>query len=81
MKRLILAAALASTAVLAGCEDPAPAETEIAQPPVEAVPVEAPPPVVEPEKAETPPTDPSALPPDARSSEETVKPESETLFY
>ncbi|MGQ2991440.1 MAG: hypothetical protein ACT6RD_12595 [Brevundimonas sp.] len=81
MKRLILAAALASTALLAGCEDPAPAEVETAQPPVEAVPVESPPPVAEPEKAETPPADPSALPPDARSSEETVKPESETLFY
>lgn len=81
MKRLILAAALASTALLAGCEDPVPAEVETAQPPVEAVPVETPPPVAEPEKAETPPADPSALPPDARLSEETVKPESETLFY
>lgn len=81
MKRLILAAALASTAVLSGCDDPAPTQIETPPAPVEAVPAEAPPPVVEPEKAETTPTDPSALPPDARSSEETVKPESETLFY
>jgi len=81
MRRLILAAALASAALLSGCDDPAQTQVETPPPPVEAVPVEAPPPVVEPEKAETSPTDPSALPPDARTSEETVKPESETLFY
>lgn len=81
MKRLILAAALASTALLSGCEDPAPAESETARPPVEAVPEETPPPVVEPEKVEKKSSDASRLPPDARTSEETVKPESETLFY
>lgn len=81
MKQLLLAAALASAALLSGCEDPAPSQIETPPPPIEAVPSETPPPVVEPEKAETPPTDVSALPPDARSSEDTVKPESETLFY
>lgn len=80
MKQLFVAVALASTALLAGCDDPAPAEVETAQPPVEATPVEEPPAVVEPEKKEAAPAA-STLPPDARSSEETVKPESETLFY
>lgn len=81
MKRLVLAAALASATVLSGCDDPAPSREETPPPPVEAVPAETPPPVVEEEKVEKAPTDTSALPPDARSSEETVKPESETLFY
>ncbi len=81
MKRVILAAVLSSAALLSGCEDPAPEQSETAQATVEAVPAEAPPPVVEPEKVEKAPSDASRLPPDARTSEETVKPESETLFY
>jgi hypothetical protein len=81
MRRLIAAAVLAASAVLAGCEEPAPAEVETAQPPVEAAPAPVEPaPTMEPEKAATP-TDGSTLPPDQRASEETVKPESETLFY
>lgn len=81
MKRLILALACGAAA-LAGCDDPRPEQTETAPPPMEAPappPVEAPPPV-----QTTPPpapVDSSALPPDQRPSEETVKPESETLFY
>lgn len=79
MRRLIVAALLGSAAVLSGCEEPAPAEVETAQPPVEAAPApiepEAPAPV------ERAPSDSSTLPPDHRASEETVKPESETLFY
>ena len=83
MKRLMLVLAIGTTAALAGCdeprqEEPAPALTpvEVAPPPV----VEAPPP---PPVEAAPPvrTDSSALPPDERASEETVKPESETLFY
>ena len=78
MKRLIVAALLGSAAVLSGCEEPAPAEVETAQPPVEATPA---PVEQEAAPAEKAPGDNSTLPPDQRASEETVKPESETLFY
>ena len=83
MKRLMLALAIGAAA-LAGCDEPRRQEAEPAPAPVEVAPpppvVEAPPPVAE---TAPPPakTDSSALPPDHRSSEETVKPESETLFY
>ncbi|CAN5278193.1 hypothetical protein BH09PSE1_BH09PSE1_05930 [soil metagenome] len=80
MKRLILVLAVGAAA-LAGCDDPRPEETETAPPPMEAPappPPETPPPV---QTTPPPPTDVTALPPDQRASEETVKPESETLFY
>lgn len=84
MNRLVLAFALGATALLAACEGPAPSEDiETAPPPLEA---EAP--AAEDSAApaaetapETPPADTSALPPDQRTSEQTVQPESETLFY
>lgn len=79
MKRLIVAALLGSAAVLSGCEEPAPAEVETAQPPVEAMPEPPEPQAAAP--AEKAPSDSSRLPPDHRASEETVQPESETLFY
>ena len=85
MKRLVLALAFgAAVGALSACDD---------RPPE---PVEPPPPVVEappPPPVETPPADnfgaqpaPSyptdeTLPPEQRESAETVKPESETLFY
>ncbi|QQQ19409.1 hypothetical protein JIP62_04725 [Brevundimonas vitis] len=83
MKRLILAAALSSLAALAACDDPRPSQdVETYEPPMEAPvapPVEeTPPPAVTPPPA---PADNTALPPEARSSEESVQPESETLFY
>jgi len=83
MKRLMLVLAVGA-ATLAGCEEPRRDEAETAPPPVEAAP--PPPPPVEAPKPEpvTPTPEPStvtALPPDERSSAETVKPESETLFY
>lgn len=38
-------------------------------------------PAADPSATDHPPVDNTALPPEKRSSEETVKPESETLFY
>lgn len=81
MKRLILVILAAGAATLAGCDEPRSDQTETAPPPVENP---APPPVETPPVPETTPppqTGSSTLPPDQRSSEETVKPESETLFY
>ncbi|MDB5422429.1 MAG: hypothetical protein JWR59_2376 [Brevundimonas sp.] len=83
MKRLILVLAVGA-ATLAGCDEPRREQTETVAAPVEAAPappppVEAPPP--EPVKPTTEPSTVTALPPDERSSAETVKPESETLFY
>ncbi len=85
MKRLVLLAALGAAGLaVAGCEDPASQQAETAPPQIEAP--------VAPAATDqgvaaadtTAPTDvppTSTLPPEQRSSEETVKPESETLFY
>ncbi|MES2834830.1 MAG: hypothetical protein V4707_08995 [Pseudomonadota bacterium] len=80
MKRLILAAAFGALA-LGACSDPAPEPEETLEPQMEAPvapPVEEAPP---PTTAPPPPADSTTLPPESRTSEETVKPESETLFY
>lgn len=84
MKRLAVLLALSSAVALAACNDPRPSEDEsLADKAAE----QAPPPVVEeppaPEPTVTPPppTDSTALPPELRTSEESVQPESETLFY
>lgn len=87
MKRLILAAVLAGVAGLAGCEDRqysdeytergqiadeapvAPAAEDFADPAADTAVVE------------TPPAAPQAAPQPPRTSAETVRPESETLFY
>lgn len=85
MKRIVLALALGAAAVLAGCDDPQYSSSETAT----AAPIEAAPaaednaaPVVE---TQAPPveTHVEAPPPPStpKTSEETVKPESETLFY
>lgn len=85
MKRLILVLAIgAGAAALAGCDEPRREQSETVAAPVEVAPppppVEvAPPP--EPVKPKTEPSAVTALPPDERSSADTVKPESETLFY
>lgn len=86
VKRLLLAAGLAATAALAACSDPssdndyeaveiqteepaAPAEDSAAPAVAETtIPTDAPPPV-------------DTLPPEQRTSEQTVQPESDTLFY
>lgn len=87
MKRLLVLAAAFGALAVAACDDPYAAEdVETYQPPAEepvapaaedtaadaaaAAPAETPPPV-----------DQSALPADKRTSEESVQPESETLFY
>lgn len=84
MNRILVA--MAVSALLAGvaaCSDPAPEPEEGLEPtiqePVALPPAEEMPPV----DATVPPssTDNSTLPTDGRESEETVKPESETLFY
>jgi len=84
MNRILVA--MAVSALLAGaaaCSDPAPEPDEGLEPtmqePVTPPPVEEMPPV----DATVPPpaTDNSTLPTDGRESEETVMPESETLFY
>lgn len=80
MKRLMLAAAFGALA-LGACNDPAPEPEETLEPQMEApvAPVEE---VAPPTTTPTaPPTDSTTLPPESRTSEETVKPESETLFY
>ncbi len=87
MKRLILAIAICGAAALAGCDDVRQPQTETAPPAPEAPPVapaatdHATPAVADTVPTPPPPTDGTVLPPDQRPSEETVKPESETLFY
>ena len=81
MKRLMLAAAFGALA-LGACSDPAPEPEETLEPQMEqpVAPVEevAPPPTATPA---APHADSSTLPTESRTSEETVKPESESLFY
>ena len=85
MKYLMLLTALSAAGVaLAGCEEPAPQQAEVAPPPMEAPVAPAAtdagvPAADTTASTDAPPT--STLPPENRSSEETVKPESETLFY
>lgn len=82
----VLAAAVLSVLALSACDDrPSRSDDDYREMPVET----APPPVKEevppppPEVHDTTPTPPpsSSLPPDERTSEQTVQPESETLFY
>lgn len=84
MKRLFLTFALIGAGTLAACDEPepvreapavvveetveAPAAEETAQPAADAAALPSAPPV-------------DTLPPEQRSSEESVQPESETLFY
>lgn len=84
MNRLVLAVVLGASALLAACEGPAPSEDIETAP----APLEAEAPAAEDAAApaaetapQTPPADTTALPPDQRSSEQSVQPESETLFY
>lgn len=87
MKRLMIAVALSAVAALAACEDPRGSDeaTETADTPTE-MPVapsaeDAGVPAAAPSETDTPPVDPSTIPPEKRTSDETVAPESETLFY
>ncbi|HYD27426.1 hypothetical protein [Brevundimonas sp.] len=83
MKRLIALVAMAGAVALTACDDPRPAEPEVQDAPFEE-PVapaaeEAQAPVAAPSAADTPPSD--TLPAEKRTSEESVRPDSETLFY
>ena len=85
MKRLAMVLAFgAAVGVLAACDDRPP---EPVEPPAPVVEEPLPPPVEPPapvnDGAQPAPAYPSSdtLPPEQRESAETVKPESETLFY
>lgn len=86
MKRLIMMAAIAGGLAVSACQEPAAPEQEVAPPPMEA-PVA---PAATDQAADAaatgaatdqPPADTTRLPTDSRTSEESVRPESETLFY
>ena len=84
MKRFLTLATIGAALTLAACDRPEPTDEGLEpSPPVDVAPApieEAPPP----ENAQVPtpsPTDSTTLPPDKRTSEETVRPDSETLFY
>ena len=84
MKRLFARAAMASAVALTACEDPRPAEPEVMDMPMEE-PVapaveEVQAPVAAPSAVDTPP-DNSTSPSEKRTSEESVRPDSDTLFY
>lgn len=84
MKRLFALAAIAGAVTLTACEDPRPAEPEVMDDPIEE-PVapaieEVQAPVAAPSATDTPP-DNSRSPTEKRTSEESVQPDSETLFY
>lgn len=81
----VLAAAAFSVLALSACDDRPSRDDDYVEAPVAPAPPpvkeEAPPPP--PEVHDTTPTPPpsSSLPPDERTSEQTVQPESDTLFY
>ncbi|RZJ45387.1 MAG: hypothetical protein EON86_01575 [Brevundimonas sp.] len=84
MKRLAALLALTGAFAVAACDNPPPADEDsladkAAEQPLEPV-AEPPPPEV---VAPTPPpaTESTTLPPEQRTSEQSVQPESETLFY
>lgn len=84
MKRLFILVAIASAFAVTACDDPRPAEPEVMDTPIED-PVapsieEVQAPVAAPSATDTPP-DNSRAPTEKRSSEDSVRPDSETLFY
>lgn len=86
MKRLIACLVLTSALTAAACDGPQesnePETADVAMDaPVAPAAEDAAAPVAAPSAVDTPPTDSTTLPPEKRSSEESVKPESETLFY
>ncbi len=86
MRRLIAVLTVSTALGVAACDDPRSSnEPEFADVPAEA-PVapaaeEAGEPVADPNAVDRPAADTTPLPPEKRSSEESVQPESETLFY
>ena len=82
MKRILALAAMGAALIVAACEQPREDEAGLEpMPPMETAPLPVEPEPAPVETAPAPPTDTTALPDDKRSSEETVRPESETLFY
>ena len=85
MKRLIAILALSTAFGVAACDRPDTEDSETAEAPMDGS--MAPPaedvgaPVETPSAVDAPPVDSTTLPPEKRSSEESVQPESETLFY
>ena len=83
MKRLFALVAIAGAVALTACDDPRPAEPEVLDTPMEepvaAAAEEVQAPVAAPSATDTPPSD--TLPAEKRTSEESVQPDSETLFY
>ncbi|RZJ01124.1 MAG: hypothetical protein EON90_04095 [Brevundimonas sp.] len=84
---LIALAALTGAMTVAACDGPSYDQDDSAPPPVDAqaagdAGVEVAAPEAAPSPTDTPPVaDQGTLPPDTKSSEESVQPESETLFY
>ncbi|MDQ3125206.1 MAG: hypothetical protein M3Q74_06320 [Pseudomonadota bacterium] len=85
MKRLIAILALSTTFGVAACDDPYANDSETAEAPMEAPVAPAAEdvgaPVAAPSAVDRPPADSTTMPSEKRSSEESVQPESETLFY
>lgn len=85
MKRLIAILALSTAFGVAACDGPNTDDAEVAETPIDvpmapaAEDVGAP--VAAPSAVDAPPADSTTLPSEKRSSEESVQPESETLFY
>jgi len=83
----VIAAASIAVAGLAACDEPQPEQMDVEAVSAEDAAAEAAlnapaPEPAAPSATDTPPAvDPGTLPADKRPSEETVKPESETLFY
>ena len=84
MKRLFALVAMASAVTLTACDDPRPAEPEVVDAPIEepvaAAAEDVQTPVAAPSATDTPPNN-GASPSEKRTSEESVRPESDTLFY
>ena len=85
MKRLIAILALSTAFGVAACDGPNDENAEVSETPIEAPIAPAAEdmgaPVAAPSAVDAPPVDSTTLPPEKRSSEESVQPESETLFY
>ena len=85
MKRLIAILALSTAFGVAACDGPNADDSEVAETPIDAPMAPAAEdvgaPVAAPSAVDAPPVDSTTLPPEKRSSEESVQPESETLFY
>lgn len=85
MKRLIALLALSTALGVAACDDPNAGQADVAEVAVEVPMAPAAEEVGEvvaaPSAVDRPPVDSTTLPSEKRSSEESVRPESETLFY